>query len=124
MLRAGEDQFGGGERLAELARLLGDLPAIDGDEHRADDDGDQQADGLDERRIDQGAVGQCAAASRQIASAQAQRMANASSLPVSIQVCDTAEIIVGAISSTANGLARPPVRYSMTPSWPMSTARM
>ena len=43
VLGAGQDQVGGGERVAELARLLGDLAAVDGDEHRADDDGDQRA---------------------------------------------------------------------------------
>ena len=51
MLLARQHQFGGGQRVGELARFLGDLPSIDADEADGEQDREPDADHVDRRQL-------------------------------------------------------------------------
>ena len=109
VLLAGEHQLGRGERLGELARLLGDAPGIDADEGDAEQDRDPDAGDVEERQRRRSARHQGSGrwASTRI---EAEPTARQPSASVRSGGSAVAEIRTGARNSIANGFCRPPVR--------------
>ena len=111
VLLAGQHQLGRGERLGELARLLGDPPRVDARERRAEQDRGPDPGHVDERQARgsrpgyQGRGRWAQDQDRRRARPPAAR-ARASAPGVSA----VAEIRTGARNSIENGFCSPPVR--------------